>query len=222
LGSNGRVKQAERDAIMRQQVILPETPRQRRELAALEEELGSIPLTGKPLPRRLRNFRSSAEAYLASTAGPLPYMLRLHAIELQIAEHEDALESARRLNAKECRGDELEFSRRWRSTADRWSFDEINDLIERHIRWYPAESRLPMDPQNRRLRPRQRPGLPAYAARLGLGARAVPAAPHDAAGRRALTSASIAGRSASATSRSTRSAFSTSSPGRSATMSCGV
>jgi hypothetical protein len=147
LGSNGRVKQAERDAIMRQQVILPETPRQRRELAALEEELGSIPLTGKPLPLRLRNFRSNAEAYLASTAGPLPYMLRLHEIELQIAEHEGALESARRLTAKECLGDELEFSRRWRSTADRWSFDEINDLIERHNRWYPAESRLPMDPR---------------------------------------------------------------------------
>jgi hypothetical protein len=30
--------------------------------------------------------------------------------------------------------------------AKRWSFEEVNDLIERHNRWYPAESRLPMDP----------------------------------------------------------------------------
>jgi hypothetical protein len=26
-------------------------------------------------------------------------------------------------------------------------FDEVNDLIDRHNRWYPAESRLPMDPR---------------------------------------------------------------------------
>ena len=28
-----------------------------------------------------------------------------------------------------------------------WSFDEVNDLIERHNRWYPVEARLPMDPR---------------------------------------------------------------------------
>ena len=28
-----------------------------------------------------------------------------------------------------------------------YAFDEVNDLIERHNRWYPAESRLPMDPR---------------------------------------------------------------------------
>ena len=33
------------------------------------------------------------------------------------------------------------------SGAERWSFDEVNDLIERHNRWYPAESKLPMDPR---------------------------------------------------------------------------
>jgi hypothetical protein len=26
-------------------------------------------------------------------------------------------------------------------------FDDLNDLIERHNRWYPVESRLPMDPR---------------------------------------------------------------------------
>ena len=30
-----------------------------------------------------------------------------------------------------------------------WSFDEVNALIEAHNRYYPAESRLPMDPRTR-------------------------------------------------------------------------
>ena len=132
---------------MRQQVVLPETPRQRRELAALEEELRSLPSRGKPLPLRLRNFGTSAEQYLASTGGPLPYMLRLREIEAQTAEQEDLLAAAWRLTAEECAGDELAFARRWRSASVGWSFAEVNDLIERHNRWYPIESRLPMDPR---------------------------------------------------------------------------
>ena len=31
--------------------------------------------------------------------------------------------------------------------AERWSFSEVNDLIDRHNRWYPMEARLPMDPR---------------------------------------------------------------------------
>jgi hypothetical protein len=37
----------------------------------------------------------------------------------------------------------------WRRVADRWNFGEVNDLIERHNRWYPAEARLAMDPRTR-------------------------------------------------------------------------
>ena len=44
-------------------------------------------------------------------------------------------------------GDPRAFARRWRATAKRWSFDEVNGLIERHNRFYPAESSLPMDPR---------------------------------------------------------------------------
>ena len=140
------MRRAEHDEILRQQIVLPQTARERRELAALEEELPSIPLTGQPLPLRLRNFRPSAESYLAATGGPLPYMLRLHEIELQIAAHEAALEHEWRETAEEADGDERGFARAWRTVATRWSFDETNDLVERHNRWYPTESRLPMDP----------------------------------------------------------------------------
>ncbi|HEY4620972.1 MAG TPA: hypothetical protein VIG93_04665 [Gaiellaceae bacterium] len=141
------MEKAERDAILRQGVVLPETPRDRRERAALDEDLRSIPLTGKPLPLRLRHFRSSAEAYLASAGGPLPYMLRLRSIEEQAAEHEAALADAWHALADECDGHAARFSRRWRSAARRVTFDEINDLIDRHNRWYPIESNLPMDPR---------------------------------------------------------------------------
>jgi hypothetical protein len=132
---------------MRQQVVRPVTPRQRRELEALDEDLKSIPLRGRPLGLRLRNFRSSAEAYLASAGGPLPYMLRLREIEAQKSAHEQALAARWNALADECEGDDASFGRRWSALASSWVFDEVNDLIDRHNRWYPAESRLPMDPR---------------------------------------------------------------------------
>ncbi len=138
---------AERDRILRQQVVLPETPRQKRELAALEEDLRSMSITGQPLALRLRNFRPSPDAYLASAGGPLAHMRRLREIELFVAAHEAEIAEAWHALAHECLWDEEAFARAWRDAAARVSFDEVNDLIERHNRWYPVESRLPMDPQ---------------------------------------------------------------------------
>ena len=140
------MERAEREAIMRQGVVLPETPRQRREREELDEELRSEGLRGRPLALRARNFRPMADAYLAASRGPLAYMLRLHEIERQTAAHEERLREAWHALAVACDGDGARFEREWRETADAWSFDEVNDLIARHNRWYPAESRLPMDP----------------------------------------------------------------------------
>jgi hypothetical protein len=141
------VKRAEREAIMRRGVVLPETPRQRRERTALEEDLRSIELRGKRLPVRARLFRPTADTYLVATRGPLPYMLRLREIERLTEEHEETLRSAWHELAAECAGDASAFRRRWLATTRGVVFDEVNDLIERHNRWYPAESRLPMDPR---------------------------------------------------------------------------
>jgi len=132
---------------MRRGIVLPETPRQRRERAALEEDLRSIHLRGKPLPVRARLFRPSADTYLVATRGPLPYMLRLREIERLIDEHEASLREEWEELAVACGEDGSEFEREWRATVRRISFDEVNDLIERHNRWYPAESRLRMDPR---------------------------------------------------------------------------
>ena len=141
------MKKAERDAIMRQGVVLPETPRERRQRADLEDDLRAIPLTGRPLPIRARLFRPTAEAYLVATRGPLPYMVRLREIEQRTEAHEAKLGEARIALREEHDGDPQGFARAWRAHAARVAFDEVNDLIERHNLWYPAESRLPMDPR---------------------------------------------------------------------------
>lgn len=141
------MEKAERDAILRQGVVLPETPRQRRERAALDEDLRTIALTGKPLPIRARNFRPTADAYLVATRGPLPYMLRLREIEQRTEAVESFLRDAWTALAEECEGDGSRFRREWLAFARAERFDEVNDLIERHNLWYPVESRLPMDPR---------------------------------------------------------------------------
>ena len=141
------MEKAERDAILRQGVVLPETPRTRREREALAEDLDTITLTGRPLPVRARHFRPSAEAYLVATRGPLPYMLRLREIEQHTAAIEQALREAWNALAADCAADTVRFRREWEGRVHAWRFSEINDLIERHNLWYPAESRLPMDPR---------------------------------------------------------------------------
>lgn len=135
----------ERDALLREDAPRVQTARERRELAGLEEDLRSIPLRGAPLPLRLRNFRPDAEGYLASLGGPLPYMTRLREIEALTDAHEHELAAAR-LRVAEDVGPER-FAEAWRDAVARWSFDEVNDLIDRHNRWYPVEARLPMDPR---------------------------------------------------------------------------
>jgi hypothetical protein len=141
------MEKAERDAILRQGIVLPETPRHRRERAALEEDLRSNPSRGKPLRLRLRNFLPKADSYLAAARGPLHYMLRLHDIERRLEEHGDALRAAWHALALECDGDASRFRRRWTAEARRMDFTEVNGLIERHNRWYPVESEIAMDPR---------------------------------------------------------------------------
>jgi hypothetical protein len=141
------VDRRERESIMRQGVSRPETPRDRRERAALEEDLHESPVKGRPLRRRLRNFRPDASAQLTALGGPLAWMRRLRKIELALDEHEARLQEAWDELAGECDGDAVGLAREWRALAERWDFGDVNDLIERHNRHYPTESRLPMNPR---------------------------------------------------------------------------
>jgi hypothetical protein len=122
---------------MRQGVVLPETPRQRRDREGLQEDLIGNPAAGRPLRLRLRNFSPDSSSYLASLGGPLPYMTRLREIAALMLRYEEKLADAY----------ELVEGRAWVEYAERLDFTEVNDLIERHNRWYPIEARLPMDPR---------------------------------------------------------------------------
>jgi len=143
------VERKERERILGEWGVRGENVREQAERRLLERDLEGSPLAGKPLPQRMRNFRPAVDAYVVSLGGPAAYMRRLKAIELETEEHERRLEEAWRALAGECRGDPAAFARRWRRAAERWSFDAVNDLIDRHNRWYPAEARLPMDPCSR-------------------------------------------------------------------------
>src|SRR5271154_5400625 len=117
------------------------TPPSQHERALVEADRELNPLTGRPLRRRIRNFRSEPDLYLASLGGPLPYMRRLRKIEEETAEL-----VARLAEAYAEHGSDPEA---WRRIAETWDFGEVNELIDRHNRYFPIESRLPMDPRSR-------------------------------------------------------------------------
>jgi hypothetical protein len=117
------------------------TPPSAAERSKLVDELEINPLTGRPLRRRIRRFRPEADRYIASLGGPLPYMQRLRQIDDEIEAHLERLGAAYAEHGRDPQA--------WRRIAERWSFDEVNDLIERHNRFYPIEARLAMDPRTR-------------------------------------------------------------------------
>ena len=135
----------EREAILGEFGLRDPTERERAQQALLEQDLQGSPLRGKPLERRLRNFRPGVDVYVAALGGPLPYMRRLRQIELETEEHERRLAAAWLELAESCTGDAERFAVEWSRVAARQRFDAVNELIRRHNLYYPAEARLPMD-----------------------------------------------------------------------------
>jgi hypothetical protein len=134
------MKRTQAEEILGEWGVRDVTPPSRRERDLVERDRDVNPLTGRPLRRRIRNFRAEPDNYLASLGGPLPYMKRLRRIEEEIAAHVDQLAEAYAARA----GTDA-----WRRTAETWDFGEVNELIEKHNRWYPIEARLAMDPKSR-------------------------------------------------------------------------
>jgi hypothetical protein len=118
--------------------VTPPSARERQKLAD-ERDLNAF--AGTPLPRRIRRFRPEADAYVASLGGPLPYMRRAREIDDMIERHRHLLGEAYDVHEGDAAA--------WRRLAGRWDFTEVNDLIDRHNRWYPVEARLAMDPRSR-------------------------------------------------------------------------
>ena len=133
---------------MSQGATRPETPRDRRERKVLETDLAASPLRGTPLEQRPRNFRPDPESGVRALGGPTAWMRRLRAIEDAVEQHERQLGESWRTLAY-LTDDPAEFAAAWRELAATWSFAEVNELIERHNRNFPAEARLPMDPRTR-------------------------------------------------------------------------
>jgi hypothetical protein len=138
----------EAKAIMSQGAIRPETARDREERRVLEADLAVSPLTGKPLEQRLRNFRPGADSAIRALGGPTLWMRRLRTIENEMERHEGELGELWLALAEEATAAD-EFARQWLETARGWSFAQVNELIHRHNRNFPAEARLPMDPRTR-------------------------------------------------------------------------
>lgn len=117
------------------------TPPSRQERDRLERERGLNPLAGAPLRRRLGRSQTDPDRYVAAGGGPLPYMLRLRRIEEEIDAHHARLAEARDAYRDDPAG--------WKRLVEGWDFSEVNELIERHNRFYPIEARLAMDPRSR-------------------------------------------------------------------------
>lgn len=125
--------------ILSQGAIRPETPRDREERRVIEADLATSPVKGQPLPERPRNFRPDPDAAVRALGGPTMWMRRLRAIEELFDEHVEQLDAAWRETA----------AADWPRVARAWDFSQINELIARHNRNFPAEARLPMDPRTR-------------------------------------------------------------------------
>ena len=133
---------------MGQGATRPETPRDREERERLEADLETSPVRGTPLRQRVRNFRPDAESAVRALGGPTAWMRRLRAIEDAVEQNERQLGEAWRTLAEELEDPET-FATAWHELAGNWSFAEVNELIERHNRNFPAEARLAMDPRTR-------------------------------------------------------------------------
>src|ERR1051325_7181084 len=94
------------------------TPPSQRERELLDADRDLNPLVGRPLRRRLRNFRAEPDPYLASLGGPLPYMRRLRQIETLVEEHLARLDEAY-----------AERGNDWQGGAERWDVGDVNEVI---------------------------------------------------------------------------------------------
>jgi hypothetical protein len=95
--------------------------------------------------RPVRNV-ATVERYLQ--AGVIPrFIERGRQIEDGVHRHHKRLQRAYEWAQEQHGGRPEEFAAYWRALAESWRFDDINELIDEHNRWYPAERRLPLNPR---------------------------------------------------------------------------
>jgi hypothetical protein len=98
------------------------------------------------IARRSLRSASSVERYLQ--AGVVPrFIERARQIEDETRRHRQRLERAYAWTRERHWEDPTGFKEHWTEIADSWRFDDVNELIDEHNRWYPAERRLPLSPR---------------------------------------------------------------------------
>jgi len=122
------------------------TPVERHVKRSFEDE-ALVDATGRPLTRRQRQTRRTAEQYLRAGVAPA-YMRRLKQIEREMERHRRRLDRVHRLLSQTV-SDPQAFADQWRSRAREWNFEPVNELIRKHNEWYPIERNLPLDPRTR-------------------------------------------------------------------------
>jgi hypothetical protein len=131
--------------------VSPEEPEQRtpveRHVKRSFEDEALVDATGRPLSRRQRQTRRTAEQYLRAGVAPA-YMRRLKTIERELERHRRRLDRVHRL-LSETITDPQAFAEQWRARAREWNFGPVNELIRQHNEWYPIERNLPLDPRTR-------------------------------------------------------------------------
>jgi hypothetical protein len=103
--------------------------------------------TGEPLSRRQRQTKRTVEQYIRAGVAPA-YMRRLKKIERELQQHRRKLGRLHRALSEEVRDPET-FADQWRTRAEEWNFEPVNELIRQHNEWYPVERNLPLDPRTR-------------------------------------------------------------------------
>ena len=122
---------------------MPDDPRTSAE-RFIGESLEDPRSGGRPFSSRARETRRTLEDYLRAGVRPR-WMERLIEIERGTRRERERLRDAHEAVREECGDDRAAFGRRWRSIAQAWRFDELNELIRTHNEWYPVERDLPMD-----------------------------------------------------------------------------
>ena len=113
---------------------------------AVKRAMNGLSMAGKPLPASSITRERTIEGYLLGQEPPA-WMRRAREIERQTRRHEAALAAEHAALRERHGGDAAGFAAAWRTTAERWDFRELNDLVDRHNEWYPVERRLPVDPR---------------------------------------------------------------------------
>lgn len=97
------------------------------------------------MPRRHTVVNPDAvEKYIRGAVMPR-FMQRLRDIDAGLRRHTLRLGRHYAQLQEECAGEPEAFERRWRALAERWSFDDVNALIDQHNEYYPIERNLPVD-----------------------------------------------------------------------------